>query len=87
MLFRSGYVGLGYIDNEVKSISILNEDESLYIAPTVQNVLDGKYTISRNLNMFTNGEATGTVKDFIDYIQSNEGQEIVEEQGFVPINQ
>jgi len=82
-----GYVGLGYVDNDVKSISILNKDESIYIAPTVQNVLDGKYTISRNLNMFTNGEATGPVKDFIDYIQSNEGQEIVEEQGFVPINQ
>jgi phosphate transport system substrate-binding protein len=80
-----GYVGLGYVDNEVSAINILNEDTDTYIEPTVQNVLDGKYPIFRNLNMFTNGEPSGLAKEFIDYIQSEEGQQIVENEGFVPI--
>jgi len=82
-----GYVGLGYIDSEVKAINILNEDTQEYVEPTVQNVLDGKYPIFRNLNMFTNGEPTDLTKEFIDFITSDEGQQVVQDEGFVPINQ
>lgn len=80
-----GYVGLGYVDSEIGAISMYNEDESEYIQPSVQNVLDGKYPIFRNLNMFTDGEATGLAKDFIEFIQSEEGQQVVQDEGFVPI--
>jgi phosphate transport system substrate-binding protein len=80
-----GYVGLGYIDNKIKALDIENEQGN-YTTPSVQNVLDGKYPIYRNLNMFTDGEPTGLAKEFLDYITSDEGQEIVTEEGFVPIN-
>jgi phosphate transport system substrate-binding protein len=80
-----GYVGLGYVDDEISALSIYNEDEASYIEPTVQNVLDKKYPIYRDLNMFTDGPATGLAKEFIDFIQSDEGQEIVTKAGFVPI--
>lgn len=78
-----GYVGLGYIDETVKALRI--EKNGVATAPTIGTVLDGSYPISRTLNMFTNGEATGLAKDFIDFILSPEGQAIVEEEMFVPI--
>lgn len=74
-----GYVGLGYLDNTVKALKINN------ISATIDNVLAGTYPISRELYMFTKGTATGSVKEFIEYIQSTEGQAIVREEGFVPL--
>jgi len=74
-----GYVGLGYIDDTVKAIVIEG------VAPSIPNVLDGRYKISRSLNLFTEGEATGLAKEYIDYILSDEGQKIVEDEGFVPV--
>ena len=74
-----GYVGLGYVDATVKALLINN------ITANVQNVISGTYPISRDLYMFTHGNATGMEKEFILYIQSTEGQAIVTEEGFVPL--
>jgi phosphate transport system substrate-binding protein len=74
-----GYVGLGYIDSTVKALKINN------ISANVQNVLAGIYPISRDLYMFTKGDATGAAKEFILYLQSTEGQESVTQEGFVPL--
>jgi phosphate transport system substrate-binding protein len=79
-----GYVGLGYIDSTVKAVKI-DEDGQL-IEASVQNVLAGTYPVSRGLNMFTNGQATELAKAFIDFILSSEGQQIVEDEGFVPVS-
>jgi len=75
-----GYVGLGYVDDETcPAVSI---DGTV---PSMETVKDGSYPISRSLHMYTLGEPTGLVKDFIDYVQSESGQEIVEEEGFISI--
>ncbi|MCJ7697955.1 MAG: substrate-binding domain-containing protein [Thermoplasmata archaeon] len=74
-----GYVGLGYVDNGVKALTINN------ITANPANVLSGTYPIARNLYVFTKGNATGASKEFIAFIQSTEGQAIVQEEGFVPI--
>jgi phosphate transport system substrate-binding protein len=79
-----GYVGLGFLDATVKDIEI-NVDETLYKA-TVENVLAGTYPISRNLYVYTKGEPTGLSKEFIDFILSDEGQQIVEDEGFIPLS-
>jgi len=73
-----GYIGLGYLDENVKAIKING------IEATVANVIAGTYPISRALNMFTNGNATGIADEFLKYIDSDEGQAIVDEEGFVP---
>jgi phosphate transport system substrate-binding protein len=57
------------------------------VAPTVENVVDGKYPLARELYFVTNGEATGLAKEFIDFALSGEGQQIVEKEGFVSITQ
>lgn len=73
-----GYVGLGYLDEEVKAVKING------INATIANVVAGTYPISRALNMFTNGEPTGVALEFFKYLDSTEGQTIVEDEGFVP---
>ncbi|MFX1283158.1 MAG: substrate-binding domain-containing protein [Promethearchaeota archaeon] len=78
--YAIGYVGLGYVDKDVKALEIDGE------LPSEATILDGSYPISRGLNLFTNGEPTGTIKDFIDFIMSKEGQDIVEDEGFIQIN-
>ena len=74
-----GYCGLGYIKEGVKALPVNG------IVPSKETVLSGKYVLSRPLFMYTNGTPSGTVKDFIDFIKSSEGQKIVAEEGFVEL--
>jgi phosphate transport system substrate-binding protein len=78
-----GYVGLGYIDPTVKALKI-SVNGSL-IGPSTKTVLDKSYPISRSLLLITNGQPSGLAKSFIDYILSPDGQEIVKDEGFVPL--
>ena len=82
-----GYVGMGYINDNVKAVSVAVNENSDYFYPNSQNVMTGKYPISRPLYLYINGQPQGVVKEFIDYALSDEGQRIVEETDFVPINQ
>jgi phosphate transport system substrate-binding protein len=80
-----GYYGMGYICEKQKAIAIAQDENSEYVLPTIENVISGKYPISRPLFLYTNGEPTGLVKNFLDYVLSNEGQKIVSDTDFVPI--
>ncbi|MBW3615401.1 MAG: phosphate ABC transporter substrate-binding protein [Actinobacteria bacterium] len=53
------------------------------IEPTVDNVRDGSYPMSRPLFLVTNGAATGAAKRFIDYVLSDEGQGLVRKHGYL----
>ncbi len=75
-----GYVGLGYISNTVKALQVNG------VIPEQETVVSGKYPISRPLYMYTDGAPQGVAKDFLEFICSEEGQKIVEEQGFVPLS-
>ena len=73
-----GYVSLGSLDeNQVKAVLIDGAQA------TAENVKDGTYKVSRPFNIATKGEPTGLAKDFIDYILIEEGQAVVEENGYV----
>jgi phosphate transport system substrate-binding protein len=80
-----GYDGLGYITPEVKVLAIAKEPGGEYVLPSVETVDSGTYPIARDLFMYTNGEPTGLVKDYLDWILSPEAQDIVRELGFVPV--
>jgi phosphate transport system substrate-binding protein len=81
-----GYDGLGYVTEEVKIIAVAVNDASDFVFPSASTVYSGKYPISRNLFMYTNGEPIGDLKEYLDWIQSDLAQSIVEELGFVPID-
>lgn len=78
-----GYVGLGFIDSTVKAVRIDTSGDA--VEPTVENVLSGKYPLSRSLYLLTSGQPTGLARDYIDFILSSEGQRLVTEEGFVPL--
>lgn len=74
-----GYIGLGYVDDTVKTITLDKVEAS------VDTVKDGSYPLARALYMYSNGEPSETMKTFLDFVLSEEGQKIVEEQGFVSL--
>ncbi len=81
-----GYYGMGYISAKQKPVAVAKDEKSDYVAPAIENVVNGKYPISRPLFLYTNGLPQGLVKQFIDFCLSKEGQEIVLKTDFVPIS-
>lgn len=82
-----GYDGLGYVTDEVKVIAVASDDTGEYIFPSVDTVNSGSYPIARELYMYTNGEPSGRLAEYMDWIFSEEAQKIVADLGFVPIIQ
>lgn len=80
-----GYYGMGYISRRQKPVLVAKTEADEYIAPTAENVISGKYPISRPLFFCTDGEPRGSVKKFLDFCLSEEGQDIVLKTDFVPI--
>jgi phosphate transport system substrate-binding protein len=80
-----GYDGLGYITKEVKLLAVAKDAKSEYVLPSVESVNDNRYPVSRDLYMYTRGEPTGAIKDYLDWIRAAAAQKIVFDSGFVPI--
>jgi phosphate transport system substrate-binding protein len=81
-----GYDGLGYVPKDLKMIAIAKEAGGAYVLPSIATVNDKSYPIARDLYMYTNGEPTGIVKTYLDWILSSEAQQIVADLGFVPVS-
>ena len=83
-----GYDGLGYVDPQhEKMIAVAKNADSPYVLPSVQSGADGSYPIARSLYMYTAGEPTGAIADYLAWIVGPDGQRIVAELGFVPLPQ
>ncbi|MBU1206694.1 MAG: phosphate ABC transporter substrate-binding protein [Proteobacteria bacterium] len=88
-----GYVAVGYVVNEreevvpgVKVVKVTKDERSEGYDPVkMENILSGKYPISRPLNQYLNGKPSGKLMEFIKFELSIEGQEIVRQQGFAPV--
>ncbi|MFA5349791.1 MAG: phosphate ABC transporter substrate-binding protein [Candidatus Omnitrophota bacterium] len=72
-----GYIGLGYISDKVKSVTVNG------VECTKETVLSGEYLLARPLFMYTNGRPKGVVKDYLDFVLSAEGQSLIEKEGYV----
>ncbi|HNZ65489.1 MAG TPA: phosphate ABC transporter substrate-binding protein [Smithella sp.] len=77
--YAIGYLGIGYIDKSVKPLQVNG------ITATIQTALSKQYPLSRELYMYTDGNATGDVAKYLVFVKSAEGQKIVEKEGFVPL--
>jgi phosphate transport system substrate-binding protein len=80
-----GYDGLGYVTADQKVIAVAGNAGEPYVLPTAASVDSGEYPIARDLYMYTAGEPSGNVADYLDWILSDEAQAIVAELGFVPL--
>lgn len=78
-----GYVSLGYVvedkDTSYFAVKVAGVDA------TVDNVVNGTYTLQRNLILATKGAPSGASADLINYVLSSEGQKVVEDLGYIPI--
>jgi phosphate transport system substrate-binding protein len=81
-----GYSGLAYATDHVKLPCVSQEPGSACVTPTVATAVDGSYPIARPLFMYTNGEPTGHVGAYLNWIKSDEGQCIILELGYAPAN-
>ena len=78
-----GFIGAAYQVSSVKTLGIEVDGTAVY--PTDENVLTGKYPISRALYLYTNENSSKAVQDFINFVLSPRGQQIVKDVGYVPI--
>lgn len=80
-----GYSGMGYATDGVKMLKVSRRRGEPGVAPTVENARSGAYPITRPLQIYAIGEPAGPVKKYIDWILSPEGQEIVLQLDYVPM--
>jgi len=88
-----GYVAVGYVVTEsgevkagIKILNVAKDEKSEAFSPAkMENVMTGKYPISRPLNQYLNGKPTGKLLEFMKFQVGPEGQEIVKKQGFFPV--
>lgn len=80
-----GYVGLAYLNKDVKPIHVSYDGGKNYIEPSLQHAKDKTYPIVRPLFYYYEAKNAPKVKGFIDYVLSPEGQTIVKEIGYIPV--
>jgi phosphate transport system substrate-binding protein len=80
-----GYDGLGYVTADQKTVRVGVTSAGPFVPPSIDTVNDGTYPIARPLYMYSSGEPTGAIKEYLEWIVSDEGQRIVAELGFVPL--
>ncbi len=72
-----GYISLGSLSDKVKAIDVDG------VAPTVENIKNGSYKVSRPFNIATKEELSDVASDFVTFIMSSDGQTIIEEEGYI----
>lgn len=80
-----GYVGLAYLNKEVKALNVSYDNGKTLVKPTIANASNRSYPIVRPLFYYYEQKSEAEVKTFIDYVLSDEGQTIVKEVGYIPI--
>ena len=75
-----GYSSMGSLNGTVKALKVDGAEA------TVENIKSGAYQVSRPFNIATRGEVSEAAQDFISYILSAEGQAVVSENGYIPLD-
>lgn len=81
-----GYIGLAYMEKNVKDIQVSYDKGKNYVMASVQNAKNKSYPIVRPLYYYYNTTVEKKVKPFLDYILSPEGQKIVSGVGYIELN-
>ncbi|MDR2691929.1 MAG: PstS family phosphate ABC transporter substrate-binding protein, partial [Dysgonamonadaceae bacterium] len=79
-----GYIGLAYLNKDVKAIHVSYDKGKTFTAPSVKAAKDGTYPIVRELYYYYIARNEKQVRPFIDYVLSATGQKTVGEIGFIP---
>lgn len=77
--YAIGYVGMGYVNRRVKSLSVNG------VPASAINARNGTYPLTRYLYFYTDGQPKGAAASFVKFVTGVEGQKIVRQEGFVPL--
>lgn len=75
-----GYVSLGSLNDSVKAVKIEGAEA------TAENIKNGTYQVSRPFNIVTKDGISEVAQDFINYILSKQGQEVIAKEGYIPLD-
>lgn len=78
--YAIGYTSMGALNDSVKALKVDG------VEATPENVKSGDYKIQRPFNIATKGDVSEVAQDFINYIMSPEGQKVVEENGYIAVD-
>ena len=76
-----GYASMGSMNDTVKAVQVNGVD------PTAENVKNGTYELARPFNIATLGDVSDVAQDFINFIMSADGQAVIEEKGYIKIDE
>ncbi len=79
-----GYSGLAYATEEVEMPCVSSTEGGDCVSPSVESAVDGTYPIARPLLMYTAGEPSGMIKEYMDWIFTEEAQCIILDKGYAP---
>jgi phosphate transport system substrate-binding protein len=82
-----GYSGLGYKTDQVKMLTVSRKKGEPAVEPSIETTWDESYPIARPMFMYTPGKPEPHAQKFLDWILSDAGQKIVEETGYVPLQE
>ena len=80
-----GYVGLAYLNDAVKALSVSYDGGAHFVTPTFENAEKKLYPIVRPLYYYYEEKNEARVNPFIHYLLSPEGQNVVREKGYIPV--
>jgi phosphate transport system substrate-binding protein len=80
-----GYSGMGYATPAVKMLKVARKAGEPGVAPTVENTLSKAYPLARSLQVYTLGEPEGAVRKYIEWMLSDAGEKILQDNGYVPV--
>ena len=69
----------------MKVVCIATDGADACVSPSVETASDRSYPIARPLFMYTNGEPQGEIKNYMDWILSDDGQCILVKKGYAPV--
>ena len=78
--YAIGYASLGSLDDTTKALKVDG------VEPSVDTIKDGSYKISRPFNIATKDNVSDVAQDFINYIMSDDGQKVIEDNGYISVS-
>ncbi len=79
-----GYIGYAYLDDTTEALALDAGTGNGYVEATPENIMAGNYPLARPLHYYTNGEPTGLAEEYLNFVMSSEGQDIVSDVGYFP---
>ncbi|MGN6520780.1 MAG: PstS family phosphate ABC transporter substrate-binding protein [Dokdonella sp.] len=85
-----GYAGFGYVNATVKPLAIAPAAGAPAVAPDERGIASGRYPLARAIHVYLNRRPqhapAALPRAFLEYILSDDGQEVVRREGFIPLD-